>query len=181
MIYGDRIRFRAPEQEDLPVFVRWLNDPEVRAGISLYLPMSLANEEKWFRSMLERPQDEHPMCIECKEEGGWKLIGNCGFFEAQPIVRSAEFGIMIGEKDYWNKGYGTEAVQLLIKHGFETLNLNRISLRVFETNPGAIRSYEKAGFIQEGSHRQEHYQDGRFIDVIHMSILRSEWDDTDKQ
>lgn len=180
MIYGDRIRFRAPEKEDLPVFVRWLNDPEVRAGLAMYLPISLANEEKWFQSMLERPQDEHPLCIECQQDDGWKLIGNCGFFEVQPIARSAEFGIMIGEKSYWNKGFGTEAVQLLLKLGFETLNLNRIFLRVFETNPRAIRSYEKAGFVLEGRHRQAHYLDGKFVDVIHMGILRSEWDERDK-
>jgi diamine N-acetyltransferase len=176
LITGDRIRFRAPEKQDLPEFVRWLNDPEVRAGISMYLPMSLAEEEKWFQSILEKPQDERPLCIECKDGEGWKLIGNCGFFSIKAISRSAEFGIMIGERSYWNKGYGTEAVELLLKHGFSSLNLHRIYLRVFETNLRAVRAYEKAGFIHEGRHREAHYYDGTYVDVIQMSVLRSEWD-----
>jgi hypothetical protein len=80
-------------------------------------------------------------------------------------------GIFIGEKTLWNKGYGTEAMRLLLRHGFETLNLNRICLRVFETNPRAVRSYEKAGFMLEGRERQGMYKDGQYIDVLMMSIL----------
>ena len=89
--------------------------------------------------------------------------------------RATEFGIMIGEKSYWNQGYGNEAVRLLLKLGFETMNLNRVFLRVFETNPRAIRAYEKAGFKREGRQRQGEWQNGRYIDVLVMSVLREEW------
>jgi len=175
VINGERIRFRAAEREDLPTFVAWINDPEVRAGISLYLPMSMASEEKWFENMLERHPDEQPLVIEARHGKGWKTIGNCGFFDINSHYRSAEFGIMIGEKSMWNQGYGTEAVKLLLRHGFETLNLNRIMLRVFENNPHAIRTYEKAGFTHEGRLRQAHYTKGQYVDVLLMSVLRSEW------
>ena len=84
----------------------------------------------------------------------WKLIGTYAFDDIDWRIRSAEFGIMIGDKTYWNRGYGTEAVRLLCQHGFNTLNLNRIFLHVFENNPRAIRAYEKAGFILEGRERQ---------------------------
>jgi RimJ/RimL family protein N-acetyltransferase len=84
-------------------------------------------------------------------------------------------GIFIGDKRYWNKGYGTEVMRLLLRHGFSTLNLNRVFLRVFETNPRAIRSYEKAGFVFEGRMRQAEFIDGKYCDVILMSVLRSEW------
>ena len=146
MIYGDRIRLVAIEREDLPLFVKWLNDPEVREGILMYLPMSMAQEERWFEKMLERPLDEQPLNIEAKEGDGWVKIGNMGFFNFNHHTRSAEVGIMLGNKDYWNKGYGTEAMTLLLKHGFETLNLNRIMLQVYEDNPRAIRCYESMGF-----------------------------------
>ncbi len=175
MIYGERIRFRAPEREDLPMFTGWINDPEVRYGLLLFLPMSLANEEQWFDNMLKRPQEEQPMTIETKKGKEWIAIGNCGFFEIDKISRSGEVGIMIGEKEYWNQGFGTEAMKLLLKHGFETLNLNRVLLRVYSNNPRAIRCYEKAGYVHEGSMRQAVYQHGQYVDMLFMSVLREEW------
>lgn len=181
MIYGDRIRFRHAERSDIPFFVAWLNDPEVRYGISVYLPMSQAEEEIWFENMLKHPVDERPLSIEVRQpavEGqpeSWKLIGNCAFMDIDWRNRSSEFGILIGEKTYWNQGYGTEAVKLVLKVGFATLNLNRIFLRVMQTNPRAIRAYEKAGFVLEGRQRQAEWKDGEYIDMLVMSVLQTEW------
>ncbi len=176
MIYGNRIRFRAPEREDLPRFVAWLNDPEVRAGLLMYLPLSMAQEEEWFKGMLARPPEEQVLVIEVREGDGWLAIGSCDFNHIHLPSRSAMVGIMIGEKRFWNQGYGTEAMQLLLKHGFETLNLNRIGLEVFDTNLRAIRCYEKAGFVHEGCHRQAMFKDGKYMDILQMSVLRSEWE-----
>lgn len=178
MIYGDRIRLRAPEREDLPLFVAWLNDPQVRAGLMIDLPLSQVVEEGWFENMLKQPAEEHPLVIELRQEESWIPIGNCGFHEISWRFHSAQVGIFIGEKSYWDKGIGTEVMLLLLRHGFETLNLNRIGLMVFENNLRAIRSYEKAGFTQEGRFRQGHYQEGKYLDIINMSILREEWDGT---
>lgn len=175
MIYGERLRLRAPEREDIPRFVTWLNDPEVRAGLMLYLPLSIGQEEQWFDDMLKRPAQEHPLVIEIEVEDRWISVGNCGFHDIDWRVRSAEVGIFIGDKSYWNKGYGTEVMELLLQHGFETLNLNRIMLRVYENNPRAIRSYEKAGFVHEGRLRQGQFNDGRYFDVLIMSVLFAEW------
>jgi RimJ/RimL family protein N-acetyltransferase len=175
MIYGERIRLRAPEREDLPRFVAWLNDPDVHTNLAISLPLSLVQEERWFDNMLQQSPPEHSMVIEIREGGGWKPIGNCGFHVIDWRSRNGELGLFIGEKSLWNQGYGSETVRLLLRHGFNTLNLHRISLRVFETNPGGIRAYEKAGFVHEGRFRQAEYQDGRYIDVLYMSVLRSEW------
>jgi len=175
MIIGERVRLRAPAREDLLKFVAWLNDPEVCQGLALHLPISIDQEQRWYDSMLERPNDEHPLVIEIRSGEAWVPVGNCGFINIDWRNRSAELGIFIGEKSYWNQGYGTEAVQLLTRHGFETLNLNRIYLRVFENNRRAIRSYEKAGFIDEGRMRQAEFQQGGYLDLLFMSVLRSEW------
>jgi diamine N-acetyltransferase len=175
LIYGENIRLRAPERSDIPQFVAWLNDPEVIAGLLIALPMSQAEEEEWFENMIKRPAVEHPLTIEVREGDAWMMIGNCGFHNIDWRCHSAEVGIFIGDKHYWNRGYGTEAMCLLLQHGFNTLNLNRIALEVYRANPRAIRSYEKAGFIHEGCKRQGIYKDGQYIDILLMSVLRSEW------
>jgi len=113
--------------------------------------------------------------IEVLEGEDWLAIGNCGLMLFDWRIRMAEAGIFIGEKRLWNQGYGSGAMTLLLRHAFETLNLNRISLHVYETNLRAIRSYEKVGFIHEGRLRQAEYQDGRYVDVVLMSVLRSDW------
>ena len=175
MIEGERVRLRAPTRDDLPLFVAWLNDPEVRAGLLMYLPLSIEDEESWFGNMLQRPAVEHPLVIEVLQGEGWTPIGNCGYHNVEWRVRSAEVGIFIGEKSYWNQGIGTEVMLLMLKHGFGTLNLNRIYLEVYENNPRAVRAYEKAGFIHEGRKRQGMYKEGQYIDILQMSVLRSEW------
>ncbi len=175
MIYGKRIRLRAVEHTDLPKFHDWMNDPEVIEGLSVYLPMSMEDEEKWFEKVLAGDAHTKPFAIEIQDGHGWRLIGDCGIFNLEWSNRSAEFGISIGDKSMWNKGYGTEAVLALLQHGFETLNLNRIYLRVYSTNLRAKRTYEITGFVLEGTMRQGVYRRGKYADVHIMSMLRSEW------
>nr|QCO92854.1 hypothetical protein [uncultured bacterium] len=177
MITGSTVRLRAIERQDLPYFVAWLNDPEVRKNLLVHIPLSQVQEDGWFEQNLRRPLEEQPLGIEARTGEGWKLIGNCGFGNLDWRNRGAEIGIFIGDKSFWNKGYGTQAIGLMVKYGFNTLNLNRIYLNVFETNLRGIRCYEKAGFVSEGRLRQAIFQDGQFIDMLVMSVLRSEWSD----
>jgi RimJ/RimL family protein N-acetyltransferase len=176
MIYGNRIRLRAIERKDLPLFVTWLNDPEIIKGLLFYRPLATEEEEEWFENMLKSPSDERPFMIEVHtKDDAWTSIGDLGLSKIDWRVRSAELGIFIGEKSYWNQGYGSEAVHLLLKYGFRTLNLNRIFLRVFTDNLRAIRSYEKVGFVNEGILRQAQFDDGKYIDARIMSVLNSEY------
>ncbi len=175
MIYGKHIRLRAPERSDIPLFVSWLNDADVIENLPRYLPMSTGEEEQWFERMLQAPADEHPMVIEIKDGENWRPIGNVAFHEINQRSRNAEVGIFIGEKSEWNKGYGTEAMRLMLEIGFNTLNLHRIFLRTLATNLRGIRAYEKAGYIHEGCMRQAEYKNGQYIDMLFMSVLRPEW------
>ena len=170
MIYGERVRLRAAERDDVKRFCVWVNDPDVTRYLSLYLPMSTVDEGNWFEAMTRRDQNEKTLVIEVRDGEGWKMIGNCGVFGIDPVNRLGELGIMLGEKDEWNKGYGTETMVLLLHHCFDTLNLNRAYLHVYAENMRAKRSYEKAGFVEEAV-----YKHGRYDDVIVMSVLRSEW------
>jgi len=175
VIYGEGIRLRAPEQSDLENFVSWLNDPEVIAGLQLYTPISLKEEQNWFENMLKNHPAEHSMVIEIEQDGEWRPIGNCGVHQIDWRIHSGELGIFIGEKGLWNQGIGTRVMRLLLRYGFNTLNLNRIALEVYDSNPRAVRTYEKAGFVLEGRKRQATYRNGMYSDVLIMSVLRSEW------
>jgi diamine N-acetyltransferase len=186
MIQGKRVRLRRDERADIPKFVTWLNDPEVRRYLSLMLPISMVNEEQWFENMLKLPAPEQPFAIEIRTTspedatGAWQMIGNCSFMDVDHTALSAEVGLFIGDKSCWNKGYGTEVMRLLLHFGFQTLNLNRIFLRVDEDNQGGIRAYEKAGFVQEGRLRQAIYREGQYHDVLIMSVIRTEWNPGEK-
>ncbi|RME88009.1 MAG: N-acetyltransferase [Anaerolineae bacterium] len=175
MIYGERVRLRAVEREDLPHFVRWLNDPEVQRGLTLYRPLSLAEEEQWFENLAQQPRDERPLAIEIREGEEWRLVGNSSLMHIDWRNRSAEVGLFIGEKRYWDRGYGSEVLRLWLRYAFETLNLNRVYLHVHANNRRAVHVYEKVGFVLEGRLRQAVYQDGEYHDVLVMSVLRSEW------
>ncbi len=84
--------------------------------------------------------------------------------------------IGIGERGYWGKGYGSDALQLILQYGFRELNLHRIGLDVHSTNARAIRAYEKAGFTHEGALREAGYRDGTRYDRVLMGMLRPEWE-----
>ncbi len=176
MANTSRIRLRPIEREDLPRFTAWFADVEVRQFLGRYLPMSMASEEKWFEEMLTRPEDERPMAIDLHAgEGTWRHIGSAGYQSIDWRNRSAEVGVAIGEKSMWNQGLGTEVMEALLRHGFDMLNLNRIFLRVFDSNQRAMRAYEKAGFVLEGRMRQAEFRGGQYHDVLLLSVLRDEW------
>jgi len=180
MIYGERIRLRGIEKDDLALFIDWVNDPIVTAGLTISLPIAMWEEESWFGSLSRRPAAERPLAVEMRVGDGWQLIGNSGFHEMDTVARSAEVGIMLGDKSIWNQGFGVEVMRLLLKHGFTTLNLNRIQLHVYEENIWAIRTYEKVGFVHEGRKRQALFKRGKYQDVLIMSILRDEWEGQEK-
>jgi len=176
MIFGQKIRLRSVERADLPNYVKWFDDPEVRDGLSLYLPLGQANEEQWFENMLKRERHEQPFAVDGKKGSKWIHIGSTGFHNLDWRNHCAEFGIVIGDKNFWNHGYGTDTVRTVVGLGFGELNLDRIFLRVFDTNKRAMRCYEKAGFVLEGRLRRDNFHNGQYRDTLIMSILRDEWE-----
>ncbi len=104
-----------------------------------------------------------------------KLIGEVYLEVFNWMGRDAFVGLGIGERDYWSKGYGTDAMNILLRFAFTEINLRRVTLTVFEYNPRAIRSYEKAGFRHEGHLRNYLNREGRRWNELYMGILREEW------
>lgn len=174
VIRGERIYLRPAERADLPDFVRWFGDAETTRHLMLRAPFSLAMEEKWFDGMVERQGKSDYHFVICLIDDG-RAIGTAGLHGLDLDNGNAEFGISIGEAADRGRGYGTEALNAICDFGFGALRLERIDLHVYEDNGTAIRSYEKAGFRHEGTMRRAHFGEGRFSDVLVMSLLREEW------
>ncbi len=173
MFRGEKIQLGAVQREYLPKYVEWLNDWEVARFLNpgVAAPFNLEDETAWFENR-NKSKDNYVFAILTLEG---KLIGNCGLHRVDLKNRSAVFGIFIGDKEYWGKGYGTDATRTLLRFAFAELGLNRIELEVYAFNPRAIRAYEKAGFRRDGVHRQGLYREGKFHDEYIMCILREEW------
>jgi RimJ/RimL family protein N-acetyltransferase len=157
---------------DLPVLFRWINEPEQVHWNSAYRPVSETDHQEWFESIRKR-SDVAIFAIRSVPEN--RLIGSCQLRNIDPVHRSAELQIRIGEVDQRGHGHGTEAVRQLVRFGFHDLNLRRIYLHVFAHNTAAIRTYERIGFRQEGVLREAAHIDGRYVDVVAMGILRAEF------
>ncbi len=179
MILGQRTRLRPVEKDDLPRFVRWFGDPELRSFLDSYLPFGQVQEERWFDRNVAAG-DLQAWAIDAQPAdmavGPWVHIGSCGFHSIEWRHRSGEVGIVIGTQDFWGKGYGTDAMQTLVAWGLYTLNLQRVQLRVHADNPRAIRCYEKVGFQVEGRLRQANFHAGGYRDTLIMAVLREDWD-----
>jgi RimJ/RimL family protein N-acetyltransferase len=175
MILGKRVRLRPIESEDLPLLAGWLNDPDVRRYLNIYLPISMADEEKWLKVQQEKEPAAQPFLLEKIDCDPYLPIGVIGFDLINWRDRWAEISIFIGEKACWDHGYGSEAIQLMLSNGFNNLNLYAIRLKVFDENVRALHCYQRLGFIEEGRMREARFQDGKYLDEILMSILRSEW------
>jgi RimJ/RimL family protein N-acetyltransferase len=150
---------------------RWLNDPEVTQYIEVRYPISLEQERKFVASTSSADYDAARFAIETLDG---EHIGSCALRGSSPEDRSADLGITIGDKNFWNGGYGTEAMRLLCQFGFEHMNLHRIELHVFADNPRAQRVYEKVGFQVEGRLRDADYRYGHYRDIVVMGLLRGE-------
>lgn len=171
MIAGERVTLRAVEREDIPFLHAAHNDIEVElaGGGDPPYPQSLARAYAEFDSQSgQGGRDGSSFAI----EADGRIIGTCALFNRDDIARTAELGITIGDKAYWGRGYGSEAIALLVGYGHEKLNLRRIWLRVHGRNERAIRAYAAAGFIEEGRQRDHVWSDGAYDDLVLMAHTR---------
>ncbi len=174
MIVGEKVRLRPIEREDLPRFVEWFGDPEVRRYLGVTLPFSLAQEERWFEALQERLEKREAVVLTMETNDG-AHIGNISLFDINWQDRHAELGIAIGEKAYWGQGYGTDAIRTMLGVAFGELNLHRVFLRVHADNARGIRCYEKVGFQKEGTLRESVFRKAVYQDMIVMGILATEF------
>ena len=171
-LVGEKVYLSPVSMDDVEVFAKWLNDFDVTDYImrsdKIY---SLEAERQWVENTAKK--DGYFMSIVTLDND--EVIGNISFNEIDLIHRFAVLGIMIGENENRSKGYGTEAIGLLLDFGFNYLNLNSVSLSLLECNERAKRCYEKVGFKECGRKRKCRYINGKYYDSISMDILASEF------
>jgi len=154
---------------DAAKFTEWLNDMEIVKHLAVSQTISLESEKE-ILGKLSKGHNYSIIDIATNE-----LLGNCGYVDLDHLNQTGEVGIFIGNKKYWNKGYGTEALSLLMDYGFKALNLHNICLRVFPFNERAIKVYGKIGFKEIGRRREALLRGKEKYDCIFMDILRDEF------
>ncbi len=165
----DDVYLRAVEVSDLDRTWKWHNDPELyELLVSAFRYVSHAAEEEWIHRKTAYSQTEIRLAI-CLQQGD-QHIGNIHLTDIDWVSRHACIGIFMGEPQHWSKGYGQQAMRLLLRHAFDDLGLYRLYLTVLADNLRAIRVYEKCGLVVEGRLRQHAYKRGQFKDLIFMGI-----------
>ena len=172
---GRLVRLRAYEKSDADALFRWFADEEVTRWLGPPNFPSRAHQEKFIERAQASSDDAKYFAIETLEG---KPVGDCGLRFIDWKSRKAEFFITIGEKEFWGKGLGSDALRVVIRLAFDKMNLNRLWLTVLVDNPRAVRCYEKCGFVREGLLKQESYVDGKYRDVLLMALLRENYDRT---
>ena len=174
---GELVRLNAIDADEFASpLTQWNRDSEFvrlqNSGIARVL--SKKKEKEWIEMMQkEQSVNEHFFSIHTLADD--RLLGFIDLVVDNWPARDAFVGIGIGEREFWGKGYGTDAMNIVLRYAFTEVNINRVSLNVFDYNPRAIRSYEKAGFRHEGRMRSYLNKEGKRWDMLFMGILREEW------
>jgi len=172
-INGENVYLRPLRKNDMKLFTKWNNDPEIMELMAFTKSTTEKYWRKWFEKIIKAPDAIYFGVVKKLND---KLIG---FVHLEQIMWShrlcRDIGIAIGEKGEWSKGYGTEAMKLLIEYAFNVLDLYRLELMTFTYNKRGLKVWKKCGFKKEGVMRKARLVDGEWQDVIFFGLLKDEY------
>ena len=168
---GKRVILRPLSENDVSQLTRWINDPQVRQFIKNSVPLNESAERNWVQSLEKRSQTDIVLGIEVKG----KLIGNIGLHRIDWKHRIATTGAIIGEKEYWGKGFGTDAKMALLNYAFNDLNLRKLVSHVYAFNERSLAYSLHCGYRVEGRLRRHRFVNGRYWDEIILGLFKSDW------
>ncbi|MFA6918980.1 MAG: GNAT family protein [Patescibacteria group bacterium] len=171
ILKGKKVILKPMELCDAPNFVKWFKDKEVTKFLSSNFKNFTLDKEIKFLKDTQKDQKRIFWFIYTEDK---KVIGNTEI-RLDKENRIANFGIVIGDKDYWNQGLGQDTLKTVMKYCFNTLKLNRFELLVFSKNIGGLKCYTNCGLRLEGTKRQCIYRNGKYFDEIIMSLLKGEY------
>jgi RimJ/RimL family protein N-acetyltransferase len=174
MYVGKMVQLRAYTESDIALRLAFINDPDIAGGLTpdIPYPITLHEEKKWFEA-LTAMGSTYKFAIEVIDSK--EFIGGCSINTVDWKNGVATIGIFIGNKNYRGKGYGTDAMKILIHFIFMQMNINKICLIVYSYNEAAIKCYKRCDFQIEGVLRKEIYKDGKYYDKIYMGLLRDDY------
>jgi UDP-4-amino-4,6-dideoxy-N-acetyl-beta-L-altrosamine N-acetyltransferase len=171
MLKSNNITLRPLKFSDWEKTIKWRNDYEIKQLAMMHpYPITEFIEKEWYEELLKNKSNKVIyFAIADKDDSplGYIFLNNIN-----PVHRNCFLGIVIGDKKQRGKGYGTEAVELLAQYAFNTLNMHKITVEVININPHAIKVYEKLGFVNEGCMKQQFFSDGKYYDVLIMSLFK---------
>ena len=170
-LIGERIYLSPRNNEEIEKFTEWLNDFEITDYLGRSAILTTLEGEKEYLMRNNNPESSFVMVTLDNNE----MIGTIALEKIDNINRSATLGIFIGNKEYWNNGYGTEAIKLILDYGFNYKNLHSVKLQLMSFNERALKCYKKCGFKEVGRIRQCKYINGNYYDSILMDILKEEF------
>lgn len=147
-----------------------INDPEISQFLTVDVPMTEQDEEKWLASLSDQKTANIVLAIRLVENN--EIIGTQGLYHISFKDGTATMGYCIGRKDLWGKGYGTEAQMLLLEYAFNTLNLHKVSAEVYDFNPRSKHCLEKCGYVVEGIQKEHRYRNGRRADCYMLAVFK---------
>jgi RimJ/RimL family protein N-acetyltransferase len=171
---GEQVQLVAPDPEKhLDIVKSWEHDTEFTRLLSLS-PVRLTGKAKWKEEMETIPEPySFDWTIVTRADG--RVIGFISLFRVLLVHRNCTVGIGIGDRADWSKGYGSDAMRIVLRFAFQELNMHRVSLDVVASNARAMRSYEKCGFVTEGRVRGANQRLGTREDLVKMGLLRRDW------
>ncbi|MGW6915178.1 GNAT family N-acetyltransferase [Kitasatospora sp. NPDC054939] len=172
MALGELVRLRAMGGGDAEALWRWNHDPEVMRWMNDTYPATVEHVRGWLEARPRNTYGDVLLGVEALADG--KLIGLVALHGAEPEKGIAELDIYLGEKDYWGRGYATDAMRTVCRYGFDKMRLRKVTLTVAVENHSAKRVYEKVGFVEEGRLRQVLRREGAWHDMFTMGLLADE-------
>lgn len=178
MYYGEKVLLRGHNKSDMEKVNKYFNDYELQKfkAMDAVFPKSYEETENFFLNLFSKSKEkQYGFAIETKEEG--EYIGWCGYMNRSITHSTVEIGIAILNKKYWGRGYGTDALKVLIRFLFNELNIRKVLLHVNDFNERGIKSYKKIGFFEEGHLRKQLYRGGKYHNELIMGLFREEFND----
>lgn len=172
---GEKTSLRPMERDDLKRCRRWINSPDVRAGVDRRLPMTELDEENWFESLGWDSASPANMVFAIIENEPNHHVGNIGLHEIDWISRNAIFGILIGDSDQRHKGFAGSASRLLLRYAFMELGLHRINSMVISNNKASLKLHRSLGFVEEGRQRDGVFHHGQWLDWVMFGMLAGDF------